>query len=221
MKLTSLLAPLAATTLTANAVSVVVDNYITEQNGSTTGAVAVFGVQSFTPSVAGLGVNDTVAINSPLPSTVYLESATFLRAVSGTATAGQLFLNVYQGAGTGGTFLGSSSNSIDVNSAAGLDSLVWNFANLALDPNSAVALVFSTTTTNDSVAGGRVQVARDSGGAFANSYTGGTADNDGNNGSPSSFDARFSVSFNTVPEPTAALLGGLGLLGLLRRRRGN
>jgi hypothetical protein len=213
------LAVFAATSLAASAVSVVVDNYITEPNGDTAGAVANFAVQSFTPSVAGLGVNDTVAANSPLPGTVYLESANFLKAVSGSATAGSLFINVYQGAGNGGTFLGSSTNTVDVESATGLDSLVWNFANLAMDPTSQVALVFSTTATDDSAVIARVAVARDSGGGFGNSYTGGTADDNADNGSPSVFDARFAVQFNTVPEPSIALLGGLGLLGLLRRRR--
>lgn len=163
--------------------------------------------------------------NSPLPGTVYLQSVDFLRAVSGTGTAGQLFIDIYTTAGSGGTYLGSSTNSIDVNSATGLSTLTWNFNNIALSSGTQHAFVFST----DNVAGGflsnaggqgaRLQVARDSGGTFGNSYTAGTADNDSTNASPSAFDTRFQVTLDTVPEPSAALLGGLGVLALLRRRR--
>lgn len=41
---------------------------------------------------------------------------------------------------------------------------------------------------------------------------------DGNNGQPS--DRAFVASMTAIPEPSAALLGGLGLLVMLRRRRG-
>jgi hypothetical protein len=45
----------------------------------------------------------------------------------------------------------------------------------------------------------------------------GTTTWDGNNGQPS--DRAFVASMTAVPEPTAALLGGLGILALIRRRR--
>lgn len=222
MKKKATLAVIAATTLAANAVSVVVDNYIGTQNGSTTGAVGNFTVQSFTPSVAGLaytGDLDTVAENSPLPTTVYLESATFLRALTGTATVGSLFIDVYLGDGNDGTYVGSSTNSIDVNNTAALGSMVWTFANFALTSASEYAFVFST----DNIAGNnviaRLQVARTAGGAFTNTYSGGDADDTATGNSPTAFDSRFTAQFNTVPEPSAALFGGLGMLALLRRRR--
>jgi len=206
--------------LPTTAATVFVDNYIGEPNGDTAGAVAAFAVQSFTPNVAGPGATDNVAANSPLPGTVYLQSATFLRAVSGSETAGELYLNVYQGNdGDDGIFLGSSTNTVDVNSATALASLVWNFDNIALDSTLETALVWSTTNTAGSSVLARIQVARDSGGGFGNSYTAGTADNNADNNSPSAFDARFSIQLSTIPEPSVFLLSSLSLLGLLRRRR--
>ncbi len=221
MKLKSIFAVLAATTLSASAASVIVDNYFTQQNGSTTGAVGNWSVQSFTPTVAGLGTNDTVTINSPIPATVYLTNVSFLKAVSGTgSTIGSLYVNVYQGAGNGGTFVGSSTNTIDVDGAAGLATLSWNFANLALtDSTLQYAFVFSTTATNDTAAVARLQVARDSGGGFNNSYTGGSSSFNANGTGATAYDTRFAATYNTIPEPSAALLGGLGMLALLRRRR--
>lgn len=219
---TGIVATLAAMT-TANADLIVVDNFIGEPNGATAGAVANFAVQSFTPNVAGPGALDTVAANSPLPATVFLTEATFLKAVSGTATAGNLYLNVYQGDdGNDGTFLGSSLNTVDVEAATGLAPLVWNFGNISLDSTLETALVWSTTATDDSAVIARVAVARDAGGGFGDSYTAGTADDNGDNNSPAGFDARFQVVVNTIPEPSAValmLIGGVAL-GIARRRRG-
>ncbi|MCH7228511.1 PEP-CTERM sorting domain-containing protein [Haloferula sp. A504] len=223
MKTLIAVAAFGSITLAAPAALVVVDNFIGEPNGDTAGAVAAFAVQSFTPNVAGPGATDTVAANAPLPSTVYLQSATFLRAVTGVETAGQLYLNVYQGNdGDDGTFLGSSINSIDVNSATALSSLVWNFDNIALDSSLETALVWSTTNTAGTSVLARIQVARDSAGNFGDSYTAGTADNNADNSSPPSFDARFAVQFSTVPEPSSSvsLLASMALLVLIRRRRG-
>ena len=205
---------------TVSAATYVVDNYIDQPNGDTAGAVAAFAVQSFTPNVPGLGTNDTVLANSPLPATVYLESATFLRAVSGSETSGGLYINVYQGNdGNDGIFLGSSTNAVDVNSAAGLDELVWNFDGIELNSALETALVWSTTQTDDSGVLARIQVARNAAGSFGDSYAAGTADNNADNNSPSAFDARFSITLNTVPEPGSLALLGLGGLLVARRRR--
>lgn len=178
----------------ATAVTITVDNYFTEPNGDTAGAVGEFSVQTFTPSVAGLGVNDTVAATSPFPAGVGLQSVSFLKAVSGAATTGQLFIDVYRGAGDTGTYLGSSTNSVDVESAAGLDVLTWNFPDLFLDSTVEHAFVWSTDNTAGNTVLARIQVARDSGGGFGSSYSGGTADNNGDGGSPLAFDTRFQVT---------------------------
>jgi hypothetical protein len=187
----------------------------------TTGAQSNYRVQSFTPNVAAIGSSDTVAANSPLPATVYLDRVTFLSTpVSGSGdTAGQIFIDVYLGDGDDGTYVGSSTNSINVKGSANSIELTWTFADFALDSTQEYAFVFSTDAIAGSSAIARLTAAN-TGAGFVNTYNGGTADLDGNNNSPVNFDTRFQVLFNTVPEPTAALLGGIGMLALLRRRHG-
>ena len=222
MKLTlSLTTILLAGAPASQAAAVLLDNYIGQQNGDTAGAVGNFRVQSATLNVAGLGASDTVAANSPFPTTtVYLQSFNALRAVTGNSNqAGNLYINVFQGAGSGGTFLGSSTNTVNVEGAAALSSLTWNFANIAVNSASQLAFVFSTTATNDTFVLARLQVARDTGGNFNSTHSGGTADDAALNNSPSNFDSRFSIGFDTVPEPSSAMIGGIGILLLLRRSR--
>ena len=223
MKMKYTLAALAATSLAANAAVVTLDNYLTEPNGATGGAVGNFRTQTFIASTAGDGTNDDVTANSPLPATVYLQQATFLTAVAGsTPTAGQIFLNVYAGAGDGGTFLGSSTNSIDVGAITPNDpslSMVWTFNNLALASGTTHAFYWSTTNTAGSSASTRMAVARDSGGGFGSSYSGGVATNNADGSGAVPFDARFEVKFDTVPEPSSTALLGLGGLALILRRR--
>lgn len=96
---------------------------------------------------------------------------------------------------------------------------------IALDANKLYAFVFSSDGTNgndgffmnldgvnsDSYAGGS-SITEDN---TANLWSGGV--DDGAGGGPS--ERTFVASMSFVPEPSSALLGGLGLLGLLRRRR--
>ena len=60
----------------------------------TTGSQATFGAQGFRLSVAGAGSGDTVAANLPLSPTADLNSITAVKAPSGAATAGNLFLKI-------------------------------------------------------------------------------------------------------------------------------
>lgn len=218
MNLNYTIAALAATTLATNAATVVLDN-LDFATPVTTGSQSNYQKQSFTPNVAGIGTSDTVTTNSPLPATVFLEGTTFITAPTGTgSTAGQIFLNVYLGAGNAGVFVGSSSNSVDLIAAGFNTNVNWSFDNLNLDSGSEYALVFSTTATDDSAATARLTAANN-GGGFVSTYAGGTADDNADGGSPGPFDSRFQVQFNTVPEPSSTALLGLGGLALLLRRR--
>ena len=217
MKSLYTIAAFAITVLTANATLILVDN-LNLPSPVIAGAQSTYAVQSFTPSVAGIGTSDTVAANSPLPATIFLGSAEFLRGPSGTADAGQIFIDVYEGAGNTGTYIGSSSNSIDVNNAPALSSLAWTFDGLGLNGGVEHALVFSSDAISGSPILARLTAANN-GGGFVNTYDGGTAAfASADNSSPLAFDARFLVTLNTIPEPSSMALFGLGGLALILRR---
>lgn len=190
----------------------------------TTGAQSNYAVQSFTPNVGGIGLSDTVADNAPLPSTVYLQSATFLKTPdSGTdSTDGQIYIDVYLGDGNDGVYIGSSTNSIDVDAAASSSKMTWFFDNLNLDSTLEYALVFSTDAIAGSSAIARLTAANN-GAGFISTYSGGEADNSADGNSPVAFDARFAVRYTTspvaVPAPAALPAGIMLLAGLSVKRR--
>jgi hypothetical protein len=213
---------LAGTSLPSSAALYIVDN-LDLPTPTTSGAQSNYQMQSFTPTVAGIGTSDTIAANSPLPTSVYLESVTFITTPAGTgSTLGSLFVDVYTGRGNGGTYLGSSINSINVAGTAFNTEITWNFDDLVLtNSGSEYSFVFST----DGVAGGSATArltAANNGGGFVNTYSGGVADDQAAGTSPVPFDSRFQVGLSAIPEPSlsVALLCGLGLVGLFNRRRG-
>lgn len=198
--------------------NIVIDNL--DLSGAVTGgAQSNYQKQSFTPNVAGIGLSDTVADNAPLTDFVALESATFLRSPDGAgdSTDGQIFIDVYLGIGNGGTYVGSSSNSIDIDAIAADEEMTWFFDNLELDSTLEYALVFSTDALEGGVATARLTAANN-GGGFINTYSGGTADDTASGVSPVTFDARFAVRFTAIPTP-AALPAGLAMLGIIAARR--
>lgn len=187
---------------------------------TTTGSQATFGSQGFTPNVAGPGLTDNVTANSPLPANVFLTSITLVKAPAGTATAGQLFLDIYTGAGNGGTYIGSSLNSFDVNNAASLSELTWQFPTLLLSSSTLYNFAFST----DNLAGGTTGIggrvaAANFGGGFVSTYSGGVAYNANTPSTSTALDARFLATFETVPEPSHVALLGVTAVGWLYRRR--
>ena len=143
MKLIYTIAAFTAATFAANATLIVVDN-LNLPTPDAGGSQSTYGVQSFTPIVAGIGTLDSVTPNSPLPATVFLEGAEFLRGPTGTADPGLIFIDVYEGVGNGGTYIGSSANSFDVNNTPALSSLAWTFNGLGLNSGVEHALVFSS-----------------------------------------------------------------------------
>lgn len=204
-----------AASATSGAV-VTVDN----DNGVASAGNATFGRQEFTPSIAGTGTNDSVAANSPLPPTVYLETVTFRGRTNTTGgSTGPLFLDIYAGSGDAGTYIGSSSNALTISGAGDNTPLVFSFASLPLDSSTLYSIVASP----DAVAGNsgtfRVEASDAVAGTPAtSSYAGGTSSGTVN-GASLAFDAKFQATFNTVPEPTGIAVIAMAGLGLLARRR--
>ena len=66
MKLIYTIAAFTAATFAANATLIVVDN-LNLPTPDAGGSQSTYGVQSFTPIVAGIGTLDSVTPNSPLP----------------------------------------------------------------------------------------------------------------------------------------------------------
>lgn len=222
---TAFIAPIATLALAASSVSaatVLLDN----KNSAglvTANSQSTFGGQSFTLSVAGVGTNDTVTANSPIPANATLNSITFVKAPLGTATAGSLFVKIFTGsADASGTPVAVSTNGIDINNATALSDLVFAFAGESLSTSTQYFAVFSTNGLTDAtgtdLVGGRVAAAN-FGTGFNSTYSGGVGFSSANPPAGTTLDARFAVSFDVVPEPSVALLGGLGMLALLRRRR--
>lgn len=218
---------LLASAAPLHAATVIIDN-AHHSAVVTTGSQSSFGRQSFTFTIAGgtagnASSHDNVAANSPLTSLVTLESIAFVESPTdnASATAGNLFLKVFSDAGATGAPVAVSSNSINVRGAingGALSDLVWNFASVSLNSAPEYFIRWSTNSSNDNtgLAVGRVAAAN-FGGGFVDTYTGGAATNPA--GSVLAFDARFEVTFITVPEPGTAMLGLLAGAAMLRRRR--
>lgn len=172
--------------------------------------------QSFTPSVG--------MVDDPGPSTSTIDLTGFSLWSSGgaSATTGRntTYLLIYDANPSGtANLVGSSTNFIDLdpisNAPAGTQ-LTWTFNNLTLNFNTTYFAVISSsdagTTVNDIGVGFR--------NSTSNPYAGGNALAD-NFAVQGTGDLKFTATFaNPVPEPAAALLGSIGILTLLRRRRG-
>ncbi|BCU75295.1 PEP-CTERM sorting domain-containing protein [Luteolibacter sp. LG18] len=199
---------LAAFTMAAGAATVVVDS-----TGLTPVNQANFGVgtagnlstgAAFTFTTGSLGT-DTIL------STIGLEGRQTGTGSSGSTLTLEIWSDTDNNSATlGGVLLGTSTNS----TALGLNATsLFTFNGVTLSDNTVYTVhVLGTgtpgfglvgSTSTDLVPNSRLY----NNGSFV---FGGTA--------PNGIDASFSVT--TVPEPTTALLGGLGLLALLRRRRG-
>lgn len=121
----------------------------------------------------------------------------------GNVTGGEMQYRVYEVGSTPGTFsIQSFSFQADVpftdlagNSVTGTDDQAWG-------NNGDIDLLALTSGDGDYEVEIFFKAFTNEGDRFSN--------NSGNN---------FKATFTVVPEPSIALLGGLGLLGLLRRRR--
>jgi hypothetical protein len=168
-----------------------------------------------------LSATDAPAITVELTNLTWQTSSTS-NGFSGSA----LYVSVFSGltvtsagvVASLGTFVGSSTNSI-ANTVAANTQISFNFDDLALTNGSDYQFVFTTTATPT--------LAVDIGSASLELKTGGNllAETSLVGGNTSSVTNRngwepvFSMTYNSIPESSTSLLGGLGLLAMLRRRR--
>lgn len=118
------------------------------------------------------------------------------------------------------SYIGGSSNANDMSWGGSERNVTFNFGLLALDPTTKYYFYFSNTAGNVDPAeqtwtSGRLRVSNNS----EHTYSSGNLINNSWGNQDTAFDAVLAASFSSIPEPTVALLGGLGLLQLLRRRR--
>lgn len=213
-----------ATSAVSNAVIVTIDNLTLGGPSSLISAGnATFNGQGFTPNTAGVGTGDTVAANLPLSNPVQLLTISVVGRSSTGGTAGNIFLDIYSGNASGApaaaNYIGSSTNFLDVEGALDNQILTFNFNSLNLIPSTTYTFYFSTNNVAGGAATGRVEAAGFPPAGNESTYAGGNSIGTASFNAISTLDMRFSATFDSVPEPTVAMLGGLGVLGLLRRRR--
>ncbi len=173
-----------------------------------------------------------------------LDTATFFRgSIAGGSST--LYLDVYEndgadesatftggGAPSGVTYLGSSTNFVNHDTANQGDALDFTFAGISLDPGTKYYLVFSSDAIEGALVGTSTrQIGVDNNAAAFNYVNiddvdtaplfGGNEAGDTGPASGTANEHRFTATVTEVPEPgSMALLGLGGLLVAARRRRG-
>jgi hypothetical protein len=169
------------------------------------------------PAGAGQTFTTNVGISpvpSPTPTTIKLTSFSFWASGAGNTPSDTTYLHIYDAKpAAAANLVGVSTNFIDTNPVLALETkMTWTFNNLELNYGTKYWAVFANTTskiTSQVVALGFQN-------SNANPYAGGAALAASINENTAQ-DAKFEITF--VPEPSTALLGSLGMLALLRRRR--
>ena len=159
--------------------------------------------------------------------TLYLQSLSYQAADDGTRATGEVYLHAYTTFSTDGGgaitelggFTAASTSTVDLGAIDPNGTLTWTFAgNDAFSASTSYIFVPSTSPTEVTFADTSSLV----GAAYAldvgDLYAGG--DSLRGNGGNTGWDQHFEATFDTVPEPsTAVLFGFAGLTLLLRGRR--
>ena len=170
--------------------------------------------QTFTPNVGILPDPGTV-------STLDLTAFSLFRGGSGaSAASATTFLNIYDGdPGSGGTFVGSSSNSINTVGIGSGTEMAWTFDNLTLDYTIEYWAVMSSTSSAGTL---DIGVSLQINGPLS-VYAGGAGLIAGQVKASGDRDTRFNATFenspSSSPEPSTFVLATLGLVGLCTGRR--
>lgn len=214
------LAILAAGTLSSGA-AIIVTSYGTVSGADDANQAGPMFGQSITATVGA----DTPVID--IPATVYVQELSFQRTSSttGIGTSTAAYIHIYDAFAVDGSanpssignLIGVSSSTIDLANSSANQTLTWTFNNVAISSAQQYFYVLATNTSAATVGNSSNLTTS----AFelntGNPYTGGQAYRA--NGTTSDWDMEFRLVTNTIPEPSTALLGGLGALALLRRRR--
>lgn len=163
--------------------------------------------------------------SAPLPSTVYLTDLTVRRSgSSGTGVIGDpqnAILKIYTSqTPSSAAWVADSLNIADMRQGISETNVSFSFDTVSLTAGTKYWFYFGNTLGDGSVTPitwttGRLRVSNNA----SITYGSGNLINTSFGNQDTAYDAVFVGTFSSIPEPAAALLGGLGLLTILRRRR--
>lgn len=226
----SLLAVLLAAASNANAATIVNPwSGVTGDRGNITAFAFRADAGNFPTSVTPTG---------SLTPTISLDSITLIRPNDTTtpnfgtganqtaASTTPVFIDIYTSMGAANAFsgyVGSSSTSVAWSSTTIDQSYTLNFTGITLSSTTKYWFVFSEDGVAGDVANFRFKLNTSGSDAVAGPGLGYLVGDTVQAALPANttqnWGTAFTVNFTPVPEPSAALLGGLGMLALLRRRR--
>lgn len=165
---------------------------------------------------------------TPTPATFYLTDLTIRHAgnqgsgsipISGDWTTAMVKVYTTQ-TPTTTSYIGDSLQTNDLSQTGAERNVTYTFSNLQMTSGQKYYFYFANTAGNEEIgnvtwAAGRLRVSNNAG----HTYSSGNLVNQTWGNQDTAYDAVFAASFSSVPEPSATLLGGIGMLMLLRRRR--
>jgi len=172
----------------------------------------------------GTGSNvHALSASDPAATGVEFQSLTWQRSGS-TTMNGTWYIGIFSGLTVDtngnvtslGTLIGASTNSV-VNPGANA-AMAWSFNNVPLTVGATYQFAFTTTATptlTTDIGAGQLEL--NTGGHLSETEL--VAGNATTFTNRAGWEPVFSMTYNAIPEPASALLGGIGVILLMRRRR--